>query len=349
MNLGRYIGLLALIVALYILWQIRQLLLLAFTAIVLATALNQLVKQLQQWKIRRSFAIWLSVATLLIILLVFFLLIVPPFVQQFERLIELLPSSVTEIEEIIERLIGFLPNQPWLDINEIDDLFQQIQPLIERFVDQSLNIFLTSINTVLQLLLVLVLTLMFLINPRPYLHLFTRLFPSFYRQRVTEIIERCETALGSWTTGILIEMVFIAVLSGIGLWILQVPLALAHAVIAGLLNFIPNVGPTLSVVLPMAIALLDAPWKAGAVLILYLVIQQIESYWLTPTIMAKQVSLLPAITLISQLVFASLFGALGLLIALPLTIVVGTWIEEILFKDFLDKWKKNSTKTLTNN
>jgi predicted PurR-regulated permease PerM len=349
MNLGRYIGLLALIVSLYILWQIRQLLLLTFTAIVLATALNQLVKQLQQWKLRRSFAIWLSVATLLIILLVFFLLIVPPFVQQFERLIELLPSSLTEIEEIIERLIGFLPDESWLDFTEIDNLFQQIQPLIERFLDQSLNIFLTSINTVLQLILVLVLTLMFLVNPKPYLYLFMRLFPSFYRQRVSEIMARCEIALGSWTTGILIEMVFIAVLSGIGLWILQVPLALAHAVIAGLLNFIPNVGPTLSVVLPMAIALLDAPWKAGAVLILYLVIQQIESYWLTPTIMAKQVSLLPAITLISQLVFASLFGALGLLIALPLTIVAGTWIEEILFKDVLDKWKKSSTKTLTNN
>jgi predicted PurR-regulated permease PerM len=348
MNLGRYIGLLALIVSLYILWQIRQLLLLTFTAIVLATALNQLVKQLQQWKLRRSFAIWLSVATLLIILLVFFLLIVPPFVQQFERLIELLPSSLTEIEEIIERLIGFLPDESWLDFTEIDNLFQQIQPLIERFLDQSLNIFLTSINTVLQLILVLVLTLMFLVNPKPYLYLFMRLFPSFYRQRVSEIMARCEIALGSWTTGILIEMVFIAVLSGIGLWILQVPLALAHAVIAGLLNFIPNVGPTLSVVLPMAIALLDAPWKAGAVLILYLVIQQIESYWLTPTIMAKQVSLLPAITLISQLVFASLFGALGLLIALPLTIVAGTWIEEILFKDVLDKWKKSSTKTLRN-
>lgn len=133
-------------------------------------------------------------------------------------------------------------------------------------------------------------------------------------------------------------MVFVGALSGIGLWILQVPLALAHAVIAGLFNLIPNVGPTLSVVFPMAIALLDAPWKAGAVLILYLVIQQIESYWLTPTVMAKQVSLLPAITLTAQIVFASLFGPLGLLIALPLAIVVGTWIEEVVFKDILDRW-----------
>jgi predicted PurR-regulated permease PerM len=186
MSLSRCIGLLALIIALYILWQIQQLLLLAFTAIVLVTALNQLVKQFQQWKLRRSLAVWLSVAALIIILSIFFLLIVPPFVQQFGRLIELLPSSITEIEEILERLTEFLPQQPWLDFTEIDNLFQQIQPWIERFVDQSLNIFLTSINTIL-----------------------------------------------------------------------------------------------------IAIALLDSPWKAGAVLILYLVIQQIESYWLTPTIMAK--------------------------------------------------------------
>ncbi|MGF1589400.1 MAG: AI-2E family transporter [Pleurocapsa sp.] len=345
MNLGRYFGLLALIISLYILWQIKQLLLLVFTAIVLATALNQLVKQLQQWKLKRSWAIWLSIGTLLIVLTIFFLLIVPPFVQQFEKLLQLLPSSIAEIEELLARIIGFLPEQPWLNFTEIDNLFQQVQPLIDRFLGQSLAIFFTSINTVLQLILVLVLTLMFLSNPAPYRYLFIRLFPSFYRHRVSEIMARCETALGAWTIGVLIEMVFIAALSGIGLWILQVPLVLAHAVIAGLLNFIPNVGPTLSVFLPMAIALLSAPWKAGAVLILYIIIQQIESYWLTPTIMAKQVSLLPAITLTAQLIFANLFGALGLLIALPLTIVVGIWIEEILFKDILDRWQKSPVQT----
>ncbi len=136
----------------------------------------------------------------------FFLLIVPPFIQQFERLIELLPSSIAEIEKLLERILGFLPEQPWLDFTEIDTLLQQLAPSIDRFLGQSLELFFTSINTVLQLILVLVLTLMFLINPTPYLQLFTRLFPSFYRRRVSEIMARCETALGSWTTGILIEI-----------------------------------------------------------------------------------------------------------------------------------------------
>lgn len=87
----------------------------------------------------------------------------------------------------------------------------------------------------------------------------------------------------------------------------------------------------------MAIALLDEPWKAVAVLILYLVIQNIESYCLTPTIMAKQVALLPAATLTAQIFFASFFGALGLLMAIPLAVITKTWLEEVLLKDILDK------------
>jgi predicted PurR-regulated permease PerM len=191
-------------------------------------------------------------------------------------------------------------------------------------------------------LLVIVLTLMLLVNPQPYRRAFIRFFPAFYRQRVDEILSCCAEGLGAWTVGALIEMVFIGALTGIGLWILQVPLALAHAVLAGLLNFIPNIGPTLSVFLPMAIAFLDAPWKAAAVLVLYIVIQNIESYWLTPTVMAHQVALLPAITLTAQIFFASFFGALGLLMALPLAVVTKTWIEEALFKDILDRWQHSS-------
>ncbi|GAB4177369.1 MAG: AI-2E family transporter [Coleofasciculaceae cyanobacterium] len=338
MNLGRYIGLLALILALYILWQIRQILLLFFTGVVLATALNQLVRQFQCWGIRRGWSIFLSLNILFAIFIVFFLLIVPPFIQQFQELVNLLPTVLQAIQNAVNWLEDRLLGTDFSNFTGLDNIIQQIQPIATQLVEHSIGLFSSSITAVLQLLLVLVLTLMLLVNPQPYRQSFIRLFPSFYRQRVSEILARCEVALGSWTVGVLIEMVFIAALSGIGLWILQVPLALAHAILAGLLNFIPNIGPTLSVVLPMAIALIDAPWKAVAVLILYIVIQQIESYWLTPTIMAKQVSLLPAITLTSQIVFASFFGALGLLMALPLTVVAKTWIEEVLVKDVLDKW-----------
>jgi predicted PurR-regulated permease PerM len=108
--------------------------------------------------------------------------------------------------------------------------------------------------------------------------------------------------------------------------------------LAGVMTFIPNLGPTLSVLSPMAIALIEAPWKALAVLALYIIIQQVESNILTPIVMAQQVSLLPALTLLSQLFFATFFGFLGLLLSLPLTVVGQIWFKEVLIKDVLDNW-----------
>jgi predicted PurR-regulated permease PerM len=157
---------------------------------------------------------------------------------------------------------------------------------------------------------------------------------------VDQVLRCCATGLESWAKGALIEMMFIGTISAIGLLILQVPLVLANAILAGLLNFIPNIGPALSAIFPITIAFIDAPWKALAVLILYVVIQNVESYWLTPTVMANQVALLPAVTLAAQILFTTLFGALGLLMALPLAVVVKTWLEEVLFKDILDRWQR---------
>jgi predicted PurR-regulated permease PerM len=130
----------------------------------------------------------------------------------------------------------------------------------------------------------------------------------------------------------------IASLTFVGLLILRIKLPLAQAALAGILTFIPNIGPALSVVPPMAIALLDTPWKVIAVLILYILIQQVETNLLTPLVMAQQVSLLPAITLLAQVFFATFFGFLGLLLALPLTVVGQVWLKEVLVKDILDKW-----------
>lgn len=117
-------------------------------------------------------------------------------------------------------------------------------------------------------------------------------------------------------------------LSMIGLWILGIPLAFANGLLTGLLAFIPNLGPFISVIPSAAIALLKAPWKAIAVVVLYVVIQQIESNILTPLVMKKQASLLPATTLLSQVVFAAFFGFLGLLLALPLTLIIQQWLDE---------------------
>jgi predicted PurR-regulated permease PerM len=139
-------------------------------------------------------------------------------------------------------------------------------------------------------------------------------------------------------------MTVITFLSGIGLLILGVRLPFANALLAGLLTFIPNLGPTLSVIPPTILALIDAPWKAIAVVILYIIIQQIEGTVLTPVVMQKQVSLLPAITILSQIAFAAFFGIFGLFLALTIIVVAMVWFKKVLIEDFLNQWQTSKVK-----
>lgn len=339
MNFGTWIGLIVFFISLYVLWQIKQLLLLLFTAIVLATSLNILVKSFQKRGIRRGYAVFLSMSSLILVAIGCVWIVIPPFIDQFQDLGRLVPQGIEKLntwldllsERLDPRIIDFLP--------DAEELNRQLQPIIQQFLGGGLTIFYNSLGILLSILLLLAITLMLLADPTPYRNGFIRLFPAFYRRRVNEILALCSEGLEAWLVGILFNMVVIAVFSFVGLLILGIPLALSQAMLAGVMTFIPNLGPTVSVLLPMAIALIEAPWKSIAVLILYIIIQQVESNILTPIVMAQQVSLLPAITLLSQLFFATFFGFLGLLLSLPLTIVGQIWFKEVIIKDILDNWQ----------
>jgi predicted PurR-regulated permease PerM len=339
MKLGQWIGVLALAIALYILWQIRNVLLLIFAAVVVAVALNTLARQIQKLRVARSLSILAGILLLFAVMTVFVLIIVPPFADQFQQLTRLVPKGINRVNIWSDDLRQLAPPVLAPYLPDVDTLIEQLQPFFNRMLSGSVAFFSGTLGAALNILLVLVLTLMLLADPQLYRQTFIRLFPSFYRRRIDFILDRCEEALRGWLIGILVNMTIIGTFSGIGLWILHVPLPLANGILAGLLTFIPNIGPALSVVPPMAIALLDAPWKAIAVLAVYFFVQQLETNVLTPYVMAQQVSLLPAVTLMSQVFFATFFGFLGLLLALPLTVVAQVWLHEILVKDVLDKWE----------
>lgn len=340
MRLGTLIGFLAIIIALYILWRIKQVLLLAFAAVVFATAINQIVKQLQQkLNLSRQVAIAISVTVILTIIIGFISLVIPPFVEQFQELVTLVPVGLEQLSSWNDWLQNLLPNELIEDVRGLESLSQNVRSWLDGLIGNFFDLFSSTLGIFLNSLLVIIVTIMLLANPTPYRQIFLLMFPVFYRPRIQVILQKCEKNLGGWAIGILFNMAVIAILSGIGLWALGVRLPLANALVAGILTFIPNLGPILSVVPPTAMALLDAPWKALAVIILYVVIQQAESNILTPVVMRKQVSLLPAITLLSQVAFAVFFGILGLFLALPITVVAQVWLNEILVKDILDRWK----------
>lgn len=345
MKLGDWVSLLCLGIALVIVWQFRQILLLFFAAAVLAIALNRLVRRLVGWfRVPRGRAVLLALGIVALAAVLLVVLVLPLFVGQFEQLLKLIPEGfnrlVTWGNEVLENPPGWLPSQfTQMELPNFSDLIDQFANLGSQVFGNFLSFFSGSLAILLQLLLLLVLTLMLLSDPMAYRRLLLRLFPSWYRRRADEILTKCEFALISWLGGVSINSLFVATLSFVGLLVLQVPYPFANAMLAGMFNFIPNIGPALSAIFPIIVAFSQSFGSAIAVMVLYVLIQNLESYWFSPMMMQKQVSLLPAATLIAQIFFATFLGPLGLILALPLAVVAKTWIEEAWVVDVLEKGK----------
>jgi predicted PurR-regulated permease PerM len=129
--------------------------------------------------------------------------------------------------------------------------------------------------------------------------------------------------------GQLVAMLSVGLITGIGLWLLDVPLALSLGLIAGILEFIPFIGPILSAIPALLVAFTQDGWTPLYVLLLYLGIQQIEGNVLMPVIQKWAVSLPPALGLLGVVIFGLLFGILGVLFATPLMVVVMVFVQKL--------------------
>ena len=336
----------------------RQWLLLLFAAIVLALALCSLVDAVQRRvPMRRPMALLASLSGLGLLLTVLMAVLVPPFIDEFALLLQKLPQAarallqlaLSGLDQVSEALYG-VDAMP--DLEQLGLQSQSILPDTSTLASGVGNGLIGLLGLAgnlgsagLSLLFVVAAALMVAVQPQAYRQVGISLVPSFYRRRANQILSLCGDALNSWMVGVGISSLAVFLLCGIALSLLGVKLVLANALLAGVLNVIPNVGPTMSTVFPMAVALLDAPWKAAVVLGAYVVIQNLESYVITPSVMHHQVKLLPGLTLAAQVLFTVVFGPLGLLMALPLAVVMQVLIAEVLIKDVLNRWSTVRLRT----
>ena len=357
MKFGQWLGLIALLAALAVLWSLRDALILLFAAVVLAMALCTLVGAIRE-RIGVARPIALALALLLVSLLVVVVatVVIPPFIEEFRQLVLQVPRAWNELLKLLRQsLAGASQMLYGRSDGSLDWLKSTLAipttlppDLLGRLGGGAIGLVGVAGNLgagLLQTLFVVAVSLMVAAQPTGYREALLLLAPSFYRRRLRQVLVACGTALSSWMVGVLISSVCVGLLAAIGLSLLGVKLVAANALLAGLLNIIPNVGPTLSTIFPMSVALLDAPWKALAVLLIYVLIQNLESYVITPSVMHHQLQLLPGLTLTAQLLFTLLFGPLGLLLALPLAVCLQVLLRDVLIHDILDPWKRERRQT----
>ena len=345
------ITIVSLIVSTIILWSLREILILFFASIVISMALCTITGKLTDFfHIPRWASLSITIISIILISSISMVIIIPQFTSEFQELINQIPSAVNKLWDLlintffnIAELI-YKNNVPDLadrsilinKLNIIPDggsLANGVTDSITKLIGLAGNV---GIG-ILQLLFIVSVGLMITIQPNSYKEVAIQLVPSFYRRRARTILTKCGNALSSWMIGVILSSICVAILVSIGLYLLGIKLVIANAIIAGVLNIIPNVGPTISTIFPLSVALLDTPWKSLAVLGLYILIQNIESYIITPSIMQKQVKLLPGLTITAQFIFTILFGPLGLLLSIPLAVVIQVFVKEIIIHDILEK------------
>ena len=184
-------------------------------------------------------------------------------------------------------------------------------------------------NAIAEGLVVLVAGVFLAAQPRFYATGALELFPESRRPLLGKAMTESETALRLWLKGQLIAMAAVGTLTGVGLWALGVPSALVLGLIAGLLEFVPYLGPILSAVPGILLALAVSPDLAIWVALLYFAVQQFEGYVLTPLVQQYAVELPGVVLLFSLLAFGTLFGTLGIVLAAPLTVVTYVLVKRL--------------------
>jgi predicted PurR-regulated permease PerM len=250
------------------------------------------------------------------------------------------PAVVNQLEGLREQMLDawgdvqqWLEQQPWGPrlLEDLDKL-ELTSVLSPRFG----GLLSTTVGTLASLILVGVFGIYFAVDPELYLGGLVRLFPHEHRRRVRELCRAIARALRSWFFGRLLSMTVIGVGTGIGLWIAKVPLAAPLGLLAGLASFIPNLGPILSAVpgilVGFSVSLQTALWA----LLVYVAVQVLESYAVTPFIEQRVVSLPPVLLLAFQMLMGLSAGVIGLFMATPLLVTLVVMVQSLYLRDTLE-------------
>ena len=205
----------------------------------------------------------------------------------------------------------------------------------DEFLVERRRFFSTTAGMFANFLIAVLLAIYLAAEPQLYIGGLIKLFPVAARPRARQVIGEIGETLRWWLIGKMGSMLCIGVLTCIGLWIIGVPLALTLGLIAGLLSFIPNFGPIMSAIPAVLFGFIESPATALYVIGLYLGVQFIESYLVTPWIERRTVSLPPALTITFQLLLSVLIGGLGLVLATPILAVIMVLVQMLYIEDVL--------------
>ncbi len=297
--------------------------------LLLAVALSGPVEMMHRRRVPRPVATVLIFVGALVLLGLGGYLFFPALQGQAFQLSFAFPSALYRLGEQIEDLARSFG----LAVGEFGNLAPSTTiSWGRRLLGGALGLFTDAASILLGLLVIFTVGLYLAARPAPVVDWSVRLFPPDRRPQVRHILVEVRASLLSWLKGRLLSMAIVGGLSIGALYAIGVPGALFLGLFAGLVSFVPYIGPIISVVPPALLALAGEPVDALWVVLAYLAIQQVETYLITPLIMQKTASLHPAVAIAAVTLLGAAFGLLGALLSLPAAVVAGVLVRELWFR-----------------
>jgi len=300
----------------YALFLIRDILALLFIVMILVVAFSPVV---ESWS--RAMGRTASVIAIVVIftglLALGIYIIIPPMVSQIADLTRTLPSQFSRYDLIRSHLPS------------LESSLSVITNSVGNVASGVITITSSLASGVVAFIATVVMFAYFLIDERAMKYFILSLFPDNHRENMAQVLRKIAKKVGDWFRGQILLAFIIGVIDLVGLLILGVPYALTLAVISGVLEIVPTLGPIIAGLAAAIVALTVSPLKALLVIIFYVVIQQIENNFIVPKVMQKAVGLSPAIIIVAILIGAKLMGIVGAVIAVPLaaslSVVLAEW------------------------
>lgn len=314
----RSVAIIALILlGIYFVYLILDIIILLFVALILMTALNPIVN----WMVKHEVPRGMSIATVYVALM---LLLIAGFMAVIPELIDQLVSLFNQIS-LPPHIVRLFANQEYTleDLQIITNQLTSIPKLIDS-ISSAFTIVIYAVTAGAMSFYML------LERDELHKHLVWLFGETQAEEKAEKFINKLELQIGHWVRGEFSLMFIVGFLTYIGLTILGIPYALPLAILAGLLEILPNIGPTLSAVPALIVAYLafGSWWMVLAVLALYIAVQQLENNFIVPAVMKRSVGLNPLVTILLILIGLKLGGIVGAILVIPIFLVIKVTIVE---------------------
>ena len=327
-----YVGIglaVALLLAGYLIYKIAVVVLVLLLTILFSVIISAPVDYLNQRGIGRGWGTFMVFGGLVLVLVIAGAALVPAIEDQATELVETFPALLENAQQIVLRLQSALGLEASFSLDP-QRLLGSARSFLTGGTLTTVASVGASVATVISFgVVVLIATVYTVAQPAPLVNGFVALFPAARRQRVREILGEMYGAVQRWFLGQLASMIIIGFLCTVALFIIGIPFALLLGILSGLVSFVPYVGPVISVLPPVLLAITVDPIDALWVILAYVIIQAVESNLIQPIVMSRAVSLHPAVVVYAVLIMGTLFGFVGVFLAVPLVAALHVLLREL--------------------